>query len=561
MELTGGQIVVEVLKSEGVTHVFGYPGGAALPLYDALSDSGITHILTRHEQGAAHGADGYARATGKVGVCISTSGPGATNLVTGIATANMDSIPMVCITCQVVSGMLGKDSFQEADVVGITAPITKFNHMVQSVEELGTVLKQAFHIARSGRPGPVVVDIPKDMFGKVYDFVMPQTEEDLQLKGYQVKTVGEESAIVAVAEALQQAKKPVLFMGGGVIAANAGAAMLALAQKTGIPVVTSLMGISALPTDLPYYLGMVGMHGTYAANMAVTDCDMLIGLGVRFDDRVTSVLSEFVPHGKIAHFDIDPAEFGKNVPVEWKVQGDLAWSLPVFAQKATVGDISDWQQQIALWQQEHPLRQAPVAAADTLIDPPAVFAELNKVMEKDSILVTDVGQHQMWAAQYSARFVPRTFLSSGGLGTMGYGLPAAMGGQIGCPEKEVWLVSGDGSIMMNCQELATLAEQQLPVKIVVLNNRGLGMVRQWQRLFFNQRCYGSKHELDTDFPKLAEALGVKGMRVTNALALPQVLAEAKAYPGAVLIDARIVEDANVYPMVAPGAAIYQMIES
>lgn len=561
MELTGGQIVVEVLKSEGVTHIFGYPGGAALPLYDALYDSGIVHILTRHEQGAAHGADGYARATGKVGVCISTSGPGATNLVTGIATANMDSIPMVCITCQVASSFLGKDSFQEADVVGITAPITKFNHMVQSVEELGIVLKQAFYIARSGRPGPVVIDIPKDMFGKIYDFTMPQTEADLALKGYQAPVGGEEAAIDDVVEALAKAQRPVLFMGGGVIAANAGASMLALAQKTGIPVVTSLMAISALPTELPNYLGMVGMHGTYAANMAVTEADLLVGLGVRFDDRVTSVIKEFVPHGKIAHFDVDPSELGKNVETTWKVQGDLAWSLPIFAAKAQAGNIGPWQEQVARWQQEHPLLPAPAPTDDALIAPQAVFAALNQVMAQDSILVTDVGQHQMWAAQYSKRFVPRTFLSSGGLGTMGYGLPAAMGAQIGCPDKEVWLVSGDGSIMMNCQELATLAEQQLPVKIVVLNNRGLGMVRQWQRLFFEQRCFGSKHEMDTNFPALAEALGVKGLQVRHAGQLEDALAAAKAYAGPVLIDARIMEEANVYPMVAPGAAIYQMIES
>ena len=314
MEQTGGEIVVEVLKSEGVSHIFGYPGGAALPLYDALSHSGITHILTRHEQGAAHAADGYARATGKVGVCISTSGPGATNLVTAIATANMDSIPMVCITCQVAASLLGKDSFQEADVVGITAPITKFNHMVQSIEELGLVLKQAFHIARSGRPGPVVIDIPKDLFAATYDFTLPQTAEDLCLSGYRVRSVGDEKQIDAVAAALTQAKKPVLFMGGGVIAANAAEAMLTLAKKTNVPVVTSLMAISALPTDLPNYLGMVGMHGTYAANMAVTEADLLIGLGVRFDDRVTSVISKFVPHGKIAHFDIDLSELWKNVP-------------------------------------------------------------------------------------------------------------------------------------------------------------------------------------------------------------------------------------------------------
>ena len=508
MEQTGGEIVVEVLKSEGVSHIFGYPGGAALPLYDALSHSGITHILTRHEQGAAHAADGYARATGKVGVYISTSGPGATNLVTAIATANMDSIPMVCITCQVAASLLGKDSFQEADVVGITAPITKFNHMVQSIEELGLVLKQAFHIARSGRPGPVVIDIPKDLFSATYDFTLPQTAAELELGGYRVRSVGDEKQIDAVAAALTQAKKPVLFMGGGVIAANAAEAMLTLAKKTNGPVVTSLMAISALPTDLPNYLGMVGMHGTYAANMAVTEADLLIGLGVRFDDRVTSVISKFVPHGKIAHFDIDLSELGKNVPTEWAVQGDLAWSLPILAAKAQAGDITSWLEQIKEWQESHPLPQAE-NNQDGLISPPAVFVFFKETKAEGSNHGTDGGQHQKWAAQYAKRSIPRTFLSSGGLGTMGYGLPAAMGAAIGCPDKEVWLVSGDGSIMMNCQELATLAEQQLPVKIIILNNRGLGMVRQWQRMFFGKRCFGSKHEMDTNFPQLAEALGVK----------------------------------------------------
>ena len=560
MEQTGGEIVVEVLKSEGVSHIFGYPGGAALPLYDALSHSGITHILTRHEQGAAHAADGYARATGKVGVCISTSGPGATNLVTAIATANMDSIPMVCITCQVAASLLGKDSFQEADVVGITAPITKFNHMAQSIEELGLVLKQAFHIARSGRPGPVVIDIPKDLFAATYDFTLPQREEDLQLNGYRVQSVGDETKIDAVAAALAQAKRPVLFMGGGVIAANAAEAMLRLAKKTNVPVVTSLMAISALPTDLPNYLGMVGMHGTYAANMAVTEADLVIGLGVRFDDRVTSVISKFVPHGKIAHFDIDPSELGKNVPTEWAVQGDLAWSLPLLAAKAQAGDIAPWQEQIKTWQESHPLPQAG-NDGEGLISPPAVFDLLNEAMAEDCVLVTDVGQHQMWAAQYAKRSLPRTFLSSGGLGTMGYGLPAAMGAAVGCPDKEIWLISGDGSIMMNCQELATLAEQQLPVKIIVLNNRGLGMVRQWQRMFFGKRCFGSKHEMDTNFPQLAEALGVKGLRAANVNELAEAIKTAKAWNGPVLIDARIIEEANVYPMVAPGAAIYEMIES
>lgn len=560
MEQTGGQIVVEVLKSEGVTHIFGYPGGATLPLYDALSSSGIRHILTRHEQGAAHAADGYARATGKVGVCISTSGPGATNLVTGIATANMDSIPMVCITCQVAASLLGKDSFQEADVVGITAPITKFNHMVQSIEELGLVLKQAFHIARSGRPGPVVIDIPKDLFSSTYDFTLPQTENDLHLNGYHVQTEGDAKDIDAVVTALAQAQKPVLFMGGGVIAAGAAETMLALAQKTNIPVVTSLMAISALPTDLPNYLGMVGMHGTYAANMAVTEADLLIGLGVRFDDRVTSVISKFVPNGKIAHFDIDPSELGKNVPTEWTVQGDLAWSLPLFTEKATVGDISPWLQQIKTWQESHPLPQAPTEETG-LISPPAVFDLLNEILPQDSILVTDVGQHQMWAAQYAKRNLPRTFLTSGGLGTMGYGLPAAIGAAIGCPGKEIWLISGDGSIMMNCQELATLAELQLPVKIIVLNNRGLGMVRQWQRMFFGERCFGSKHEMDTNFSQLAKAMGVEGQRVNNVHDLKLALAAAsKVIKGPMLIDARIIEEANVYPMVAPGAAIYEMIE-
>ena len=559
MELTGAQIVVNALKKAGVDTVFGYPGGQALPLYDALYDSGIRHILTRHEQGAVHAADGYARATGKVGVCISTSGPGATNLITGIATANMDSVPLVCITCQVPRVMIGKDSFQEADIVGITTPITKHNFLLRQVEQLPRVIAKAFHIAASGRPGPVVIDIPKNIQVEKTTHV-EATEEELHMKGYRPLYAGREEDVQAVVNALRNAKKPLFFIGGGLVSANMTDAFRHLAEKTGIPVVASLMGLSGYPTREKFHLGMPGMHGTYAANMAITECDLLLGLGVRFDDRVTGEIKGFAPHAQIAHFDVDVSEINKNVHTPLRVPGDLAWSLPLFANLAEVNPqgLQAWQDQVMTWKLDHPLPYPKNATG--LLKPQEVIKAIDGAKEEDAIVVTDVGQHQMWTAQYCNFQEPRSFITSGGLGTMGYGLPAAIGAQLAKPGKEVWMVSGDGSIMMNCQEIATASEYELPIKVVILNNRGLGMVRQWQRMFFGNRYSGSKHEKGTDFARLAEAMDAKGIKVEKREDLAKAITEAKNCPGPIFLDVRVEDDENVLPMVVPGATIDHMTE-
>ncbi len=554
MLLTGGQIIVNVLKQEGVDTVFGYPGGMALPLYDALYDSGITHILTRHEQGAIHAADGYARASGKVGVVISTSGPGATNLVTGIATAHMDSVPLVCITCQVTTGQLGKDSFQEADISGITTPITKHNFMVSDANTLTQTMAEAFYIARTGRPGPVVVDLPKDVITAEAWYDYPQ---EIKLRGYHPRQEGEEQAIAVVADALSVAKRPLLFAGGGVVIAEVADALQELLAKTNLPVTASMMALSAVPWDQPHFLGMPGMHGTHAANMAMTNCDLLIAMGARFDDRVTGVVSKFAPNAKIAHFDIDPSEINKIIKPRYRVVGDLKWSLPRFTQLAQPCQIEPWLEQLAQWQHDFPLKYQDNTE---MIKPQAVIKKVNQYLADDAIVVTDVGQHQMWAAQYGHFKGPRRFLTSGGLGTMGYGLPAAIGAALAQPGQEVWLFTGDGSIMMNCQELATLVELQLPVKILVLDNRGLGMVRQWQRLFYGNRYSGSQHQLPTDFVKLFAAFEGPGEHVQAKKELAPALRRAKEAPGPYLVSIRVEDEENVLPMVAPNAALDQMME-
>lgn len=554
MLLTGGEIVVQALKKEGVDTVFGYPGGAALPMYDALYGSDIRHILTRHEQGAAHAADGYARATGKVGVCFSTSGPGATNLVTGIATAYMDSIPLVCITCQVASGLLGKDSFQEADISGITNPITKHNYMVMDVHKLPQVLAEAFYIARSGRPGPVVIDIPKDIFSQTSEFEYPQK---VIMRSYRPLVMGDSACIEAVAKALAEARKPLFFVGGGIVLSDMEDTFKEILHKTGLPFIGSLMGLGSIDKSDPLYLGMVGMHGTYAANLAVTNCDLLIGLGVRFDDRVTGEVSKFAPNAKIAHFEIDSSEVNKIVKADYKVLGDLRWSLPLFSSLVNACDTASWLEQVKTWKREHPLRYTDEGIYPK---PQKVIEEVCKAMADDAIIVTDVGQHQMWAAHYCRSARKRGFLTSGGLGTMGYGLPAAIGAKIGCPDNEVWLFSGDGSIMMNCQEMATAVEEQLPIKVFILNNHGLGMVRQWQRFFYEGRYSHSKHLAPTDFCRLAEAFDATGISVRDRSELDAAIAVAKACPGPVFVDVRVDDDENVLPMVAPNEALDNLVE-
>ncbi|HWQ88814.1 MAG TPA: biosynthetic-type acetolactate synthase large subunit [Desulfitobacteriaceae bacterium] len=559
MIMTGAEAIIESLKEEKVEVVFGYPGGAVLTLYDALYKANTNHVLTKHEQGAVHAADGYARATGKVGVCIVTSGPGATNLVTGIATAYMDSIPLVAITGQVAVSLIGRDSFQEADICGITTPVTKHNYLVKKVEELPRVIKEAFYIARTGRPGPVVIDIAKDVFAATLDYHYP---EEVKLRGYHPLFEGETEIIDSVLEEMKAARKPLIFVGGGVNLADCAQILRDLVDLTGFPVISTLMGLGCIPSDHPLNLGMVGMHGTYAANMATTESDLLLGIGVRFDDRVTGLVAEFLPKAKVVHFDIDPAEINKNVLAFIRVVGDLKWSLPALYQKTVAAtpswkkQIQPWLKQVADWQKENPLTYKP---NEEVIMPQAVIEKVNELSKGEAIIVTDVGQHQMWIAQYYNFKEPRSLLTSGGLGTMGYGLPAAIGAQTGCPKKTVFLFVGDGGIMMNCQELATLANYALPVKVLIFNNEVLGMVAQWQRMFYGGRYSHSRLKGHTDFVKLAEAMGVTGLRITKPAELDEILTAAVAIPGPVVVDIQIPETEDVLPMVPPGARLDQMI--
>ena len=559
MRINGAQAVLESLKQEGVDVIFGYPGGVVLPLYDEIYKMKFPHILVRHEQGAALAADGYARATGEVGVCLSTSGPGCTNLVTGIATAYMDSIPLVCFTGQVATSVIGKDSFQEADICGITTPITKHNYLVKRPEDLLRTIKEAFFIARTGRPGPVVVDIATDVFRAVMDFDYP---EEVHLKGYSGLFKGEEIAVDAAVEALLQAKRPLAFVGGGVTLADEAKDLRNVLKKMGIPVCSTLMGLGCVPPDTEAYLGMAGMHGSYAANMAIMGCDLLLGIGVRFDDRVTGIVKEFAPEAKIAHFDIDAAELNKNVRVDVPVLGDLNWSLPLLAKKLKKSGedfparFAPWREKVKAMHAEHPFSYRK---RDGVIMPQQVIETVRKLAGDDTIFVTDVGQHQMWAAQFCSVSEPRRFLTSGGLGTMGYGLPAAIGAKIGRPKQKVVLFTGDGSIMMNCQEMATAADNNIDVKIVVLHNHLLGMVAQWQRMFYEHHYSQSQLNGHTDLVKLAEAMGIGGVRIEKPEELEKVLAEALSQKGATLIDVMVPEDADVLPMVPGGKRLDDMI--
>ncbi|GMA98305.1 biosynthetic-type acetolactate synthase large subunit [Pelosinus sp. IPA-1] len=560
MRMLGAEAVIECLKAEEVEIVFGYPGGAVLTLYDALFKTNFPHVLTRHEQGAVHAADGYARATGKTGVCFATSGPGGTNLVTGIATAYMDSIPLVAITGQVGVSLIGKDSFQEADICGITTPITKHNYLVKKVQDLPRVIKEAFYIARTGRPGPVVIDISKDVFNDTLDFEYP---DSVELRGYKPIFSGDASKIDLVVTELEKAKKPLLFIGGGVNISGTSEELRKFVESTGIPVITSLMGLGCIPCDSAQHLGMVGMHGTYAANMATMECDLLLGVGVRFDDRVTSLVKNFAPKAKIVHFDIDPAEVNKNVRSDFRVIGDLRWSLPLLAEKASMQGLQKWQQETGEWNklvQEWKKEKPPASELEAAgIKPQAVIEKVSELTKGDAIIVTDVGQHQMWTAQSYTFKKQRSFLTSGGLGTMGYGLPAAIGAQITLPEKTVVLFTGDGSIMMNCQELATMADNGLPVKIIVMNNQVLGMVNQWQRMFYGKRYSHSSTKGCTDFVKLAEAMGVTGLCVTEPEKLDAILEKALKMEGPVLVEVLLPATEDVLPMVPPGGRLDQMV--
>ncbi|WP_206812602.1 biosynthetic-type acetolactate synthase large subunit [Paradesulfitobacterium ferrireducens] len=560
MRITGAEAIIESLRRENVEVVFGYPGGAVLTLYDALHKADFHHILTRHEQGAIHAADGYARATGKVGVCMATSGPGATNLVTGIATAYMDSIPIVAFTGQVAVPLIGRDSFQEADIRGITTPITKHNYLVKKVEDLPRVIKEAFFIARTGRPGPVVIDVAKDVFAATFEYEYP---ESVNLRGYRPIFEGDQSAIDQAFEAIAEAKKPLIFVGGGVNLANMAREITELADLTGFPVTSSLMGLGTVPADHPQHLGMVGMHGTYAANIATTECDLLIGIGVRFDDRVTGLLADFASKAKVIHFDIDPAEINKNVLSDIRVVGDLRWSLPALLTKAgnrKPGEwrapIADWGRQVKTWAQDKPLSYEQ---RTDVIMPQAVIEKVSELTQGEAVIVTDVGQHQMWTAQYYRFKNPRSFLTSGGLGTMGYGLPSAIGAQMGKPDQTVFLFAGDGGIMMNCQEIATAANNNLPIKVIILNNQVLGMVAQWQRMFYEGRLAHTSLKGRTDFVKLAEAMGATGLRVSKPEELEPTLRKAMEIPGPVFIDVIVPSTEDVLPMVPPGARLDQII--
>lgn len=557
--MNGAQAVIECLKKENVDLVFGYPGGAVLTLYDALYKNKFPHILTKHEQGAIHAADGYARASGKPGVCFATSGPGAANLITGIATANIDSIPIVCITGQVATNLIGRDAFQEADVCGITMPVTKHNYLLKKIEDLPRVFKEAFHIATTGRPGPVVIDIAKDVFEKEIDFHYP---DHVNLPGYHLQKDGNTEDIDNLIDALKEAEKPIIFVGGGVISSDTAPYIRQIAETTGIPVVDSLMGRGAIEADREESLGMVGMHGTYAANMSVMESDLLIGIGVRFDDRVTGKTSEFAPNAKIAHFDVDSAEISKNVPVDYSVVGDLRWSLPLFAAKLSVigsrlkRQYEPWREYIFDVKKKHPLvfRQD-----EEFIMPEEVVSLISDLCDKDTIVVTDVGQHQMWAAQYYNFQKERSLITSGGLGTMGFGLPAAMGVKLAHPDKRVVLFTGDGSIMMNCQEFATVADNDLDIKVIVLDNHMLGMVAQWQRMFYNHHYSHSVLRGKYDLVKLADAMGMKGVRIENRENLKEQLAEVLNYPGPILADVIIPDEENVFPMVPAGGRLDQMV--
>jgi acetolactate synthase-1/2/3 large subunit len=562
MKLTGSKILLECLQREGVEQVFGYPGGTVINIYDDLMDSPIKHILTRHEQAAVHAADGYARATGKVGVAIATSGPGAPNTITGIATAYMDSIPLVIITGQVPTPLIGNDAFQEADIIGITRPVTKHNFLVRDVKDLATIMKKAFYIARTGRPGPVLVDLPKDVQVATTKFEYPETVE---LRGYKPTYSGNVRMVDKAVAMILAAKKPVLYVGGGVSLTDAHAELKQLAEMIQAPVTTTLMGMASFPKRHPLSLGMLGMHGTYYANMAVTNSDLLIALGARFDDRVTGKIATFAPHAKIIHVDIDPTSIKKNVRVDLPIVGDLRDVLSKLIKELeghgdeaakAVAQVKPWLEEIAAWRRDQPMSYAP---SNTIIKPQFVIEKLRELSNDDAIVTTEVGQHQMWAAQFFDFVQPRTFLSSGGLGTMGFGLPAALGAQAAFPKRQVIDISGDGSFQMNSQELATLVQYRLPVKIVILNNNFLGMVRQWQQLFFNKRYSQTCMELPIDFVKLAEAYGATGLTASKPEEVEAVIKKAFATKGPVIMEFKIAREENVLPMVPAGASLNEMV--
>ena len=557
-EMNGAEAVIASLEAEGVDLVFGYPGGQAIKIYDALYDSTqITHILTRHEQGAVHAADGYARATGRVGVAIVTSGPGATNTVTGIATAYMDSIPIVVITGQVPLGVIGTDSFQESDIVGITMPVVKHSYLLQSTDELTKVFREAFHIARTGRPGPVLIDVPSDLASAKMVFEYPET---VNIPSYKPTYRGNAKQIRQAAARIQQAKRPVLYVGGGAVTSNATAELVRLADLMQLPVVTTLLGKGAFPSSHPLHLGPVGMHGSKFANLTMTESDLIIACGARFSDRVTGKITQFAPHADVIHIDIDPAEIGKvreaQVPIVGDLAGVVAGIVEALEKSGAQPNDAAWIERVNGWRERYPFYHPDVAENSEEIIPEVVMSELSaKLDPQNSIVVTEVGQHQMWAAQFIDRECPRSFLSSGGLGTMGYGFPAAIGASMGCPDKAVVCVAGDGSFQMNSQEMATAAIHDVPVKVLILDNRCLGMVHQWQTLFYDRRYSNTELASVPDFVKLADAYGWQGERVERPEEVDAALDRMLAAEGPYLLDVAISREQNVYPMIAPGTAL------
>lgn len=574
MKISGAEQLVKALRQEKVDILFGFPGGAVIPLFDALyAEPEIHVVLTRHEQGAVHAADGYARSTGKTGVCIATSGPGATNTITGLATANFDSVPLVCLTGQVPSSMIGNDAFQEADTVGLSRPVTKHNYLVTDRRDLSRIIKEAFTLASSGKPGPVLIDLPTDIFIEQEEYNYP---DQVTIRGYNPVLKGHPGQIQKAAAALKKAKQPLFYIGGGINIAGASEIFRRIVEKTGVPSVTSLMGLGVLPRENKKNLGMLGMHGTYVANMAVTNCDLLFAIGTRFDDRATGDLAKFAPRALIIHIDIDPAAIARNVPVEIPIVGDADNILKSLYPHLKAADIKNWHRQIEEWKIEHPLDSDREGKHLT---PQGVIRAINQVFP-EAIITTEVGQNQMWAALYYDFKHPRTLLTSGGLGTMGYGFPAAIGAQIGNRNKKVIDIAGDGSIQMNIQELATAVIEELPVIVAILNNSYLGMVRQWQELFCNGRysstCLGQSNDYPEnynepgkdcpayipDFVKLAEAYNAIGLRVKNrSEVIPALEEAAKSTRKPVFIDFLIEKEANVWPMVPPGAGINEMIFS
>lgn len=554
MEITVAEALIRCLENEKVEIIFGYPGGAILPVYDALYNSRIKHVLVRHEQGAVHAADGYSRSTGKVGVCMATSGPGATNLVTGLANAYMDSVPLVVFTGQVSTSQIGTDAFQEVDITGITMPVTKHNYLVKEPKQLPTIIKNAFHIASTGRPGPVVIDLPKDVADAVIYFKYPS---EVNLRGYKPVYRGDLKHIEEAAKVINESERPVIYAGGGILNSGAAEELQYLAETINAPVTNTFMGLSSFPGDHPLFLGMLGLHGTRYANLAVTQCDLLIALGARFDDRVTGKIAEFAPQAKIIHVDIDPAEIGKNVLVNVAVEGDVKEVLKRINSTVSKKQNAGWLEQVQQWKKEYPLKYKP---GKNSLKPQYIIEKLYEYTGGDATVATDVGQHQMWVAQFYRFKRRRSLISSGGLGCMGFGLPAAVGAQMGLPGEKVILVTGDGSFQMNMQELATVMEQQLPIKIILLNNGTLGMVRQLQEVYCNKRYIATNFEFHPDFEILAQAYGITSYTVRTTEEADELLKKALEIPGPVLVNCYIDPEENVTPMVLAGKAIDEAID-